>query len=59
MGKEYQDTFAINAACLKDKKDDAVSHDNLFSTVLSLADVHSESIDPELDLIASCHPEES
>lgn len=59
MGQEYQDTFGINAACLRAKKDDAVSHDNLFSTVLSLADVHTDTIVPELDLIASCHPEET
>jgi lipid A ethanolaminephosphotransferase len=59
MGKEYQDVFQIDAACVHQKKDDAVSHDNLFSTVLALADVHSASVDPALDLVSSCHPDES
>jgi lipid A ethanolaminephosphotransferase len=59
MGQEYQKTFEIDGACVHQKKDDPVSHDNLFSTVLTLTDVHTDTVDPALDLIASCHPEES
>lgn len=58
MGGEYSRTFQIDKACLAQKKDAPVSHDNLFSTVLTLADVHTVEKDPALDLIENCHPDE-
>lgn len=40
--------------CLQEKTGQAVSHDNLFSTMLGLLDIHSEVRDPALDLSATC-----
>jgi lipid A ethanolaminephosphotransferase len=59
FGKGYGDTFEIDTGCVAQKANTPTSHDNIFSTVLRLADVHTQVIDPALDLIASCHPEES
>lgn len=59
MSKQYAQVFELDRACIAAKKDMPASHDNLFSTVLRLADVHSVTVDPSLDLTAGCHPDES
>jgi lipid A ethanolaminephosphotransferase len=59
FGKDYGHTFEIDTDCVGQKANDITSHDNIFSTVLRLADVHTKVIDPALDLISSCHPDES
>lgn len=40
--------------CLQDRATEAVSHDNLFSTVLGMMDIVTEVRDPALDLAAGC-----
>jgi lipid A ethanolaminephosphotransferase len=59
MSQDYATVFELDAACIKAKKDGLASHDNLFSTILRLADVHSDTVDPALDLTAGCHLNDS
>lgn len=59
MSQDYATVFELDAACIKAKKDALASHDNLFSTILRLADVHSDTVDPALDLTAGCHLNDS
>ncbi|KQT47350.1 sulfatase [Aureimonas sp. Leaf454] len=40
--------------CLRGERDQPFSHDNLFHTVLGLADVSTEVYDPSLDAFAAC-----
>lgn len=46
----------IDTACIAAKTTDAISHDNLFHTVLGLNDVATRVYDPALDVVASCRP---
>jgi lipid A ethanolaminephosphotransferase len=50
----YADAFGIDTGCIAKGKDAKISHDNMFSTVLSLAGVDTSVIDPALDLIGPC-----
>lgn len=59
LSDEYARTFVIDKACLAQKSNAEVSHDNLFSSLLSATDVHTDTVDPALDLIGSCHPDET
>jgi lipid A ethanolaminephosphotransferase len=59
MPEDYAKTFKIDKDCIAQQKDASLSHDNLFSTILSLADVHTVEVDAELDLIGGCHIDES
>jgi lipid A ethanolaminephosphotransferase len=56
MSARFRDTFQLDQDCLAKGKGDAVSHDNMFSTVLGLVDVSSTARDPSLDLTAACKP---
>jgi lipid A ethanolaminephosphotransferase len=58
MSPNYARTFAVDTACIAAKKDDPTSHDVLFSTILRLTDVHSDTVDPALDLTQGCHKED-
>jgi lipid A ethanolaminephosphotransferase len=44
----------VTRACLQQQRDAALSHDNLFPTVMGLMGVHSRLLDPALDLGARC-----
>lgn len=46
--------FGVDAACLLKRATQPVSHDNLFHTVLGLADVRTPRYQPALDLAAVC-----
>ncbi|WP_233587094.1 phosphoethanolamine transferase [Pseudorhodobacter sp. E13] len=59
MADDYAKTFEVDKACIAKRRDEAFSHDNLFSTVLRLTDVHTDTVVPELDITAPCHPDES
>lgn len=50
----YEAVFGIKAGCIAAGKATEISHDNMFSTVLSLAGVETSVIDPALDLIGPC-----
>jgi lipid A ethanolaminephosphotransferase len=44
----------LQEQCLQDKQDTAISHDYLFSTVLSLFDISNKAYDERYDLLHSC-----
>ncbi|MCW8410459.1 phosphoethanolamine--lipid A transferase [Legionella sp. PATHC035] len=46
--------LAMNKNCLLNKQSDPISHDYLFSTLLSLFDVKAKEYNPKFDLIHSC-----
>lgn len=54
MSQAFQDRFEIDPACLGAKKDTALSHDNLFHSLLGLLDIQTAERDYELDIFASC-----
>lgn len=59
LSDDYARTFAIDTACIAQRRNAELSHDNLFSTVLRLSDVHSETVDSALDITGPCHPDET
>lgn len=40
--------------CLNQQKNQPVSQDNLFPTVLSLLDIQTKALNPQFDLLAQC-----
>ena len=50
----YRKGMAADPACLKARADQPISHDNLFSTVLGMMDIATETRDPALDLTFGC-----
>lgn len=54
MSKRFRASLGLDGDCLVQGKDDPVSHDNLFATVLGLLDVSTSARDPALDLTAAC-----
>ncbi|MDB5902402.1 MAG: lipid ethanolaminephosphotransferase, partial [Betaproteobacteria bacterium] len=54
MSAEYRKRFGISPACVQGRKAEAVSHDNLYHTVLGAVGVKSARYDPQLDMLAAC-----
>lgn len=54
MSERFRASLGLDRDCLTAGKDDPVSHDNLFSTVLGLVDVTTAVRDPGLDLAGPC-----
>jgi lipid A ethanolaminephosphotransferase len=46
--------IGVSRACLQQRRDAPLSHDNLFHTVMGLMDVGSAVLKPALDLTAPC-----
>ncbi len=44
----------LDVECLKSKKQDAFSHDNVFHTLIGMGSVASSYYNPDLDMLASC-----
>ncbi|MFZ1470884.1 MAG: sulfatase-like hydrolase/transferase [Paracoccaceae bacterium] len=57
MADRFQQALGVTAACLDAHKADALSQDNMYSTVLGLLDVTTETRAADLDLTATCRPE--
>lgn len=55
MSERFRDSLAVNEECLKTAAAGAVSHDNMFSTVLGMVDVTTTARDDALDLASACH----
>ncbi len=53
MNPAFQSTYQVNLKALDAKKDTALSHDNLFSTVLGLLKVKTKPYDAKLDITSS------
>ena len=54
LSEGYQQSYQVDQKCLLTKEDDALSHDNLFSSILGIFDIQTEVYEPDLDLFASC-----
>lgn len=54
LSSGLQVAAGISTQCLKERQEQPLSHDNLFSSVLSLMDVETIQRDPHLDLFAPC-----
>lgn len=54
MSDRFHASLGLDAACMADRTDKAVTHDNMFSTVLDLLDVVTVAEDEGLDLAAAC-----
>jgi len=54
LSADYRADFSVDADCLRSKADEAVTHDHLFHTVLSLLDIETGVRDTKLDAIAGC-----
>ncbi|MGO4907913.1 phosphoethanolamine transferase [Pseudorhodobacter sp. W20_MBD10_FR17] len=52
--QNFADAFRLQRDCVANEADKEISHDNMFSSVLSLAGVETSVIDPNLDLIGPC-----
>ena len=54
MSQRFRDALGLDQACMAKAAGDAVSHDNMFSTILGMADVATTARDPALDLAGAC-----
>ena len=54
LSGNMQTLLGLTAACLQAKAGEPYSHDNLFHTLLGLADVSTALYQPQLDITASC-----
>lgn len=59
MSRRFRATLGLDQACLAARRDDPVSHDYMFSTVLGLLDVTTGARDPGLDLAGGCREQVS
>jgi len=55
LSKDYQQNFGVDAQCLRDQAaKEAVSQDNLFSTVLGMMNIRTAVYQPKMDLLTHC-----
>jgi len=55
LSKDYQQNFSVDAQCLRDQAaKEAVSQDNLFSTVLGMMNIRTAVYQPQMDLLTHC-----
>jgi len=55
LSKDYQQNFGVDAQCLRDQAaTEAVSQDNLFSTVLGMMNIRTAVYQPQMDLLTHC-----
>ena len=55
LSPDYAKNFGVNAQCLRDHAaKNAVSQDNLFSTVLGMMDIKSKVYQQQLDILNGC-----
>ena len=57
LSRPFQRAAALDQACLARGREQPLSHDNLFSSVLGLLDLDTTVRDAALDLTAPCRPE--
>jgi lipid A ethanolaminephosphotransferase len=50
----YQQEFQVDADCLRAQREQPVSQDNLFSSMLGLLQVNTKVYDKGLDMFAGC-----
>ena len=54
MSDGFTDRFRIDRACLAARRDQELSHDNVFHSVLGMLDVDTAVLNPKLDLFHAC-----
>ena len=54
MAARFREAMGLDQACMAAKAGGAVSHDNMFSTILGMVDVSTTAIAPDLDLAGAC-----
>ncbi|WP_229425394.1 MULTISPECIES: phosphoethanolamine transferase [unclassified Massilia] len=54
MSDGYTSRFGIDRTCLMARRDQPVSHDNVFHSVLGMLDVNTAVLNPKLDLFRAC-----
>jgi len=54
LSPSYAADHAIDTRCIRDKSNDALSHDNLFHSVLGLLDVETSVYKPGRDIFEGC-----
>jgi lipid A ethanolaminephosphotransferase len=54
LSPRYQQSFAVDTACVGAKRLQPVSQDNLFHSVLGLLDIETQSYNPKLDIFSGC-----
>ncbi|WP_341235418.1 phosphoethanolamine--lipid A transferase [uncultured Sulfitobacter sp.] len=54
MSDAFQSRFSIDESCVAKQKDKALSHDNLFHSLLGLLDIHTAERNPNLDIFTPC-----
>jgi lipid A ethanolaminephosphotransferase len=54
LSKGYKERLNINQQCLTEKSDEALTHGNLFHSILGLLDVQTKVYNPDKDVFASC-----
>lgn len=50
----YRNDYAVDTDCLNKVRNEPLSQDNLFHSMLGLLKVHTSVYDPQLDMFASC-----
>lgn len=54
LSPEFSSSFNIDTECLKQRRSEAYSHDNLFHSVLGMLDIQTGEYDAELDIFNAC-----
>lgn len=54
MSEGFQERFGFDHACLEARRDQALSHDNVFHSVLGMLDVDTAVRNPKLDIFHAC-----
>lgn len=52
----FASSFSLAADCMRQRAQQAASHDNIFHTVLGMLDVTTAALEPGFDLSAGCKP---
>lgn len=55
LSDSYQKAYDINKSCISRKSSEALSHDNLFSSMLGLLAIQTTVKDNRLDIFSSCN----
>jgi lipid A ethanolaminephosphotransferase len=58
MSETFKTQLGIDQDCLSATSDRALSHDNLFHSILGMLDVETIERDPDLDVFAACKSEQ-
>jgi lipid A ethanolaminephosphotransferase len=54
MSEGFRERFGFDHACLEARRDQALSHDNVFHSVLGMLDVDTAVRNPKLDIFHAC-----